>query len=253
MAGERKLVSLVTHRLPKSCKYDSILTMVEECMDELEYDDTLTMDQVADIVVQRQSTRKRLSPEESQLDQAEKRMDRLARGVETECLQQDDDWNPEYGSHPDAAGWQGILDKVDMLQQRLEMSCPRPLNHLLLLIPPLRCTSPRIFQRSRHGFVASTSLRLRRFSRRAPIGHDGRQPDARSGVFRAVAAISLGRDDRRVDHGGLAGRGLAGGGFSLLRFIVVFFVYHAHGVIAASVSSSSGHDYLTRVQHIKVL
>ncbi len=109
------------------CKYDKnpdLWKIVECAMDELDYHGDEAVDDIVDIVlsIREQTTKKTMTIEEKELKElrkAEKTMDRVAKkALSLPLVEDSDDWNPTQPK-PNA-DWFAILDRIDILNKRLE-------------------------------------------------------------------------------------------------------------------------------------
>eukprot|EP00891_Asterochloris_glomerata_P002570 jgi/Astpho2/2570/fgenesh1_pg.00048_%23_70_t len=125
MGGEKKLVRRVAD-LMQADRNMQLLDAVEKVMDEVDYDDTMTVDEVADLVEKERQHRKEVAKdadyqEKMQLKEAQKKMDRLAMQSQKQDTEKEDEdeWEPEFEA-PKSSEWDNTLEVLDKLQDRLK-------------------------------------------------------------------------------------------------------------------------------------
>lgn len=120
MAGEKKLVSSIIDKLSVRGSKTGLLEVIEQCMDEQKYDDTLAVDEIADQVLAKQAKLSREDGESVQLRKAQKRMNDLAKATPDVRSdgRDDEDWQTDFVVH-EGEDWKRVLNTIDMLQDRL--------------------------------------------------------------------------------------------------------------------------------------
>lgn len=107
----------------KNNKHPDLWKIIEDAMDELDYEGDEAIDDIIDIVlsIRQQTAKKTMTVEEKEfakLREAEKLMDRVAKTAQSLPISEGtDDWNPPKPK-PNT-DWLAILDKIDMLTERL--------------------------------------------------------------------------------------------------------------------------------------
>ena len=123
MAKEKRLVKLVLQTVSQPAfKNRSMLEVIEQCMDVIDYDDSRTVDEIAALVHAAKSSPTAEDLEKKQLRQAQQQMDERAK-ILTEAPSGSDeleDWQPTFDTvASETHAWSKTLDTLDLLSEKM--------------------------------------------------------------------------------------------------------------------------------------